>query len=217
MDIAGLAKRAHLEELINSWTHGIGAFLSLVGLVVLLVVSAELGDPWRFVSFSVYGLSMVSLYLASSLYHGHHDDKKREFFKLLDHCAIYLLIAGSYTPFLLVSIRGPLGWLLFGVVWALAAFGITLKIKYRSRYKVLRVATYVVMGWLALIAGTELTASLASEGFRLLLAGGIVYTVGVIFYVFERIPFNHAIWHLFVLGGSACHYFAVYLYVLPEV
>jgi hemolysin III len=190
--------------------------LSVVGLIVLLLVSADAGDPWRIVSFSVYGISMVALYLSSTLYHGFRDEKKRELFKLFDHCAIYLLIAGSYTPFLLVSIRGPVGWLLFALVWGLAVFGITLKIKYRNRFSVLRVATYVVMGWLALFAGNELTESMASGGFMLLLVGGLVYTVGVIFYVFHQIPYNHAIWHLFVLGGSTCHYFAIYYYVLPQ-
>lgn len=211
-----LARQLHIEEVINSLTHGIGAVLSVVGLIVLLLVSADAGDPWRIVSFSVYGISMVALYLSSTLYHGFRDEKKRELFKLFDHCAIYLLIAGSYTPFLLVSIRGPVGWLLFALVWGLAVFGITLKIKYRNRFSVLRVATYVVMGWLALFAGNELTESMASGGFMLLLVGGLVYTVGVIFYVFHQIPYNHAIWHLFVLGGSTCHYFAIYYYVLPQ-
>ncbi|MCP5208979.1 MAG: hemolysin III family protein [Hahellaceae bacterium] len=211
-----LARQLHIEEVINSLTHGIGAVLSVVGLIVLLLVSADAGDPWRIVSFSVYGISMVALYLSSTLYHGFRDEKKRELFKLFDHCAIYLLIAGSYTPFLLVSIRGPVGWLLFALVWGLAVFGITLKIKYRHRFSVLRVATYVVMGWLALFAGNELTESMASGGFMLLLVGGLVYTVGVIFYVFHQIPYNHAIWHLFVLGGSTCHYFAIYYYVLPQ-
>lgn len=211
-----MIRQLHIEEIINSLTHGLGALLSVIGLIALLIVSAEAGDPWQIVSFSVYGVSMIALYLSSALYHGYRDEKKRELFKLYDHCAIYLLIAGSYTPFLLVSIRGPMGWLLFGLVWGLAAFGITLKIKYRNRFTVLRVATYVVMGWLALLAGNELTASMASGGFMLLLIGGLVYTVGVIFYVFHQIPYNHAIWHLFVLGGSACHYFAIYYYVLPQ-
>jgi len=212
-----LKQKLHIEEWINSLTHGVGAVLSLIGMVALLVLAAELGDPWRLVSFSVYGLSMVALYLASSLYHGTKDEKRREKLKLLDHCAIYLLIAGSYTPFLLVSIRGPLGWLLFACVWGLAAFGITMKIMYPHRFRFLRVATYIVMGWLALFAGTELTESIAEEGFQLLLAGGVVYTLGVVFYVFHQIPFNHAIWHLFVLAGSACHYFTIYYYVSPQV
>lgn len=212
-----MQKSNEIEEILNSLTHGFGAILSVVGLVALLVVSSGLGDPWKSVSFTVYGLSMVALYLSSSLYHGAKDAKKRELFKLFDHCAIYLLIAGSYTPFLLVSIRGTLGWVLFAVVWGLALFGITLKILYGNRLKALRVITYVLMGWLALFAGTELTASIASEGFMLIIVGGIIYTTGVIFYVFHQIPYNHAIWHLFVLGGSACHYFAVYYYVLPQV
>ncbi len=204
-----------LEEWLNSLTHGLGAVLSLVGLVALLAVAVELGDPWRIVSFSVYGATMIALFLASTLYHGARTPAVKARLKTFDHCAIYLLIAGSYTPFLLVSIRGALGWGLFAAVWGLALFGITLKLLYPTRFKALRVGTYILMGWLSLIAGAELTESLASEGFQLLLLGGIVYTLGVIFYLGHKIPFNHAIWHLFVLGGSACHYFTVYYYVSP--
>ena len=207
--------RLHLEEWLNSITHGLGALLSLVGLVALLGAAIDQGDPWRILSFSVYGLSMMALYLASTLYHGVRCSERKARFKTFDHCAIYLLIAGSYTPFLLVSIRGPLGWSLFAAVWGLALFGVMMKLRYPTRFKGLRVGTYVLMGWLALFAGSELTASLATEGFRLLLIGGIVYTLGVIFYLGHKIPFNHAIWHLFVLGGSACHYFTVYYYVSP--
>ena len=135
---------------------------------------------------------------------------------MLDHCAIYLLIAGSYTPFLLVSMRDSVGWPMFAAVWGIAVVGIILKIAFGHRFHNLRLATYLVMGWLVVLAGSDLVDSLASGGLTLLIAGGLTYTLGVIFYVGERIPFNHAIWHLFVLGGSICHYFAVYYYVLPE-
>ena len=134
---------------------------------------------------------------------------------MLDHCAIYLLIAGSYTPFLLVNMRDSVGWPMFAAVWGIAAVGITLKIAFGHRFHNLRLATYLIMGWLVVLAGSDLVESLASGGLTLLIAGGLTYTLGVIFYVGERIPFNHAIWHLFVLGGSICHYFAVYYYVLP--
>lgn len=203
------------EEIANSLTHGVGAVLSIVGMILLLFYASQMNDPWKVVSFSIYGSSLFLLYLASTLYHSVTSPQLKSFFKMLDHCAIYLLIAGSYTPFLLVNMRETVGWPMFATVWSIAFIGILLKIVFKHRFQKLRLATYLIMGWLVVLAGAELVESLDTGGLVLLTAGGITYTLGVIFYVGDRIPYNHAIWHLFVLGGSICHYFAVYYYVLP--
>ena len=203
------------EELFNSLSHGIGAGLSIAGMVVLIVYAAGMGDPWKVVSFSIFGASLTLLYLSSTLYHGLPQPGLKRLFKTLDHCAIYLLIAGTYTPFLLVNLRGPVGWTIFGVVWTLAVGGIVLKLVYGHRLKALRVIVYLAMGWLILVAADDLAAGLNDTALQLMVGGGIVYTLGVIFYLGERIPFNHAIWHLFVVGGSVCHFYAIYLGVLP--
>lgn len=203
------------EELANSLSHGVGAILSVIGLIMLMVYSSPMNDPWKVISFGIYGLSLVSLYLASTLYHSAKCPKRREKYMVLDHCAIYLLIAGSYTPFLLVNMRDSVGWPMFVAVWGIAIAGIILKMVFGHRFHNLRLATYLVMGWLVVLAGSDLVDSLASGGLTLLIIGGLTYTLGVIFYIGEKIPYNHAIWHLFVLGGSVCHYFAVYYYVLP--
>lgn len=206
-----------VEEYLHSITHGVGAVLSLVGMVVMLVVASLAAhvDPWKIVSLSLYGTTLVLLYTASTLYHSvpHHPWKQR--FQLLDHCAIYLLIAGTYTPFLLVNMRGATGWILFAVVWSLALGGIACKLLWPQRLAVLRVVIYLLMGWMIVLASDEMAANLSTTGIVLLAVGGVVYTLGVIFYAVSAIPFNHAIWHLFVIGGSACHYAAVYQAVLP--
>jgi hemolysin III len=208
-----------IEERLHSITHGIGAVLSLVGMIVLLVAASLAAhiDPWKIVSLSLYGTTLVLLYTASTLYHGisHRHWKPR--FQLLDHCAIYLLIAGTYTPFLLVNMRGPTGWVLFAAVWSLALAGIACKLRWPHRFEVLRIAIYLLMGWMIVLAAGEMAASLSTTGIVLLAAGGIVYTLGIIFYAVRAIPYNHAIWHLFVIVGSVCHYFAVYSAVLPHV
>ena len=205
-----------LEECLNGLTHGIGVALSIAGTVVLIVAASMMGDPWKIVGFSIFGASLILLYSASTLYHSLRSPKLRAAFKMLDHCAIYGLIAGTYTPFLLVNLRGQTGWILFAVIWALALTGIGLKALYGHRFKMLRVGIYLAMGWLILFASNDLTTKLNDTGFWLVLAGGITYTVGVVFYLADRIiPFNHAIWHLFVVGGSVCHFFAMYYGVLP--
>ncbi|MDW7747497.1 PAQR family membrane homeostasis protein TrhA [Halomonas sp.] len=206
-----------LEELLHSISHGIGAALSLAGVVVLLVLAslATRVDPWKLVGIGFYGVSLVLLYTASTLYHGVRHPRLKGLFQSLDHCAIYLLIAGTYTPFLLVNLRGPTGWTLFATVWSLALAGIACKLAWPHRFAALRVAIYLVMGWLIVFAGDELAARLSDTGLALLVAGGVTYTLGVAFYAISAIPYNHAIWHLFVMGGSACHYFAVYTAVLP--
>ena len=207
-----------LEERLHSITHGIGAVLSLIGMVALLVAAsiATQIDPWKLVSLGLYGTTLVLLYTASTLYHGvQHQPWKRRF-QLLDHCAIYLLIAGTYTPFLLVNMRGPTGWMLFAAVWGLALGGITCKLLWPQRFAISRVVIYLLMGWMIVLAAEEMAASLSVTGIALLAAGGIFYTLGVVFYAIRAIPYNHAIWHLFVVAGSVCHYVAVVTTVLPH-
>lgn len=204
-----------VEEIINSLTHGIGMALSIVGTAVLVVAASALGDPWKVVSFAIFGACMTLLYTASMLYHGSRQPAWRAVYKMLDHCAIFALIAGTYTPFLLVNMRGDVGWTLFGIIWGLALIGIILKIVFGNRYKLARVAIYLAMGWLVLFASHELLSTLNDLGFWLVLAGGVTYTAGVIFYLADRLPYNHAIWHLFVVGGSVCHFYAIYFGVLP--
>ncbi|MCC2596666.1 hemolysin III family protein [Pusillimonas sp. MFBS29] len=200
-------------ERFNSISHLTGAVLAAIGATLLIVFAAGLGDPWKVVSFGIYGAMLLSLYLASTLYHSLRGRAKRIWCKF-DHCAIYLLIAGSYTPFALVSLRGAWGWSLFGVVWGLALFGIIQEIWLAKGQRVLSLIIYVAMGWLAIIAAVPLINALSWEGFRWLLLGGIIYTVGIVFYATdEKWRYGHGVWHLFVMGGSACHYFTVVFYV----
>lgn len=206
---------SRIEEWLNGVTHGVAAVLSLAGMIVLIVLASLDADPWKIVSVSIYGASMTLLFLASTLYHSARDPGRRRLFKMLDHCAIFLLIAGTYTPFLLVNMRAGQGWLLFAVIWGLAFGGITLKLVYGHRFKALQVGTYLLMGWLIVLASAELSATVNPLGLKLVVAGGITYTLGVVFYLVKQIPYNHAIWHLFVVGGGACHFFAIYYGVLP--
>ncbi|MFB2764616.1 PAQR family membrane homeostasis protein TrhA [Marinobacter shengliensis] len=205
-----------IEEWINSATHGLGAVLSVIGTVALIVGASQMGDVWKIVSFSVFGASLILLYMASALYHGTRHSKLKTAFKTLDHCAIFLLIAGTYTPFLLVNLRGATGWTLFAVIWSLALTGVVLKVIFKNRFKLARVGIYVAMGWLIIFASSDLVANLSETALYLTIAGGIVYTAGVAFYLADRIPYMHAIWHLFVIGGSACHFSAIYFGVLPH-
>jgi hemolysin III len=202
------------EEIANSITHGIGAGLSIAGLTVLVVLAALNGDVWRIVSFSIYGSTLVILYLASTLYPSFQNPRLKRLFQIFDHSAIYLLIAGTYTPFLLVSLRGPWGWSLFAVVWGLAILGIAFKALFIHRFHVASTLGYILMGWLGVIVIRQIFASLPPAGLVWLAAGGAFYTVGVIFLAIRRIPYNHTIWHFFVLGGSLCHYLAM-IYLLP--
>jgi hemolysin III len=200
-------------ERFNSISHLTGAALAATGTVALIVLASRLGDPWKIVSVSVYGAMLVFLYVSSTLYHslrGRGKDVLRKF----DHCAIYLLIAGTYTPFTLVSLRGAMGWSLFGAVWGLALLGIVQEIWLARGMRIMSLAIYVLMGWLALIAVSPLLAALGRDGFAWLAAGGLLYTVGIVFYATDdRLRHGHGVWHLFVLGGSACHYVTVLLYV----
>lgn len=204
------------EELANSITHGIGIGLSLVGGILLVVLAAVYGDVWRIVSFSIFASSLIALYLASTLYHSFRNPQVKHIFRIVDHAAIYLLIAGTYTPFLLVSLRGAWGWTLLGVIWGLALLGIVFKTLFIHRFRKLSTIVYLGMGWLCLVAVHEMLIRIPVGGLIWLAAGGILYTIGVIFYVWRRLPYHHAVWHLFVLAGSTCHYLAVLFYLLPR-
>ncbi|QBM15958.1 hypothetical protein MARI_00380 [Marinobacter sp. JH2] len=214
-DVTTSTTHTHIEEWINSATHGLGAALSVIGTIALIVGASQLGDIWKIISFSVFGASLILLYMASALYHGARSPQLKSLYKTMDHCAIFLLIAGTYTPFLLVNMRGTTGWTLFAVIWSLALTGVALKIIFKNRFKLARVGIYVAMGWLITFASGDLAASLSETALYLTVAGGIVYTAGVVFYLADRVPYMHAVWHLFVLGGSACHFGAIYVGVLP--
>lgn len=211
-----VSEYSEIEERANAITHGLGVVLGVVGLILLLIKANQFeADSLTMASMAIYGSSIILLFLASTLYHSITTEKTKRLLKTLDHCAIYLLIAGSYTPFLLVSLRTPLALGLMGVIWAIALVGIVMKIAFVYRFKRLSLVTYLAMGWLSLIVIYQLAKSVELGGLILLAAGGIIYSLGVIFYVAKRIPYNHAIWHLFVLAGCACHFFAIYLYVTP--
>ncbi len=199
------------EEIANSITHGIGAGLSLAGLVVLVVIASLKGDPWKIVSYSIYGTTLFSLYLLSTLYHGFIHPKVKNVFRVLDHSAIYLLIAGTYTPFTLTSMRGPWGWTLFGLIWAMAIFGIIYKVTYFQKFRKVGVIFYILMGWLIIIAIKPLLQMVPTFILILLAIGGVLYTLGIIFYSWKNLPFHHMIWHLFVMGGSISHFFGILL------
>ncbi len=203
------------EESVHAVSHGAGVILSIVGLAWMLDVSIAASDPWRVIASCIYGASLIFLFLASTLYHSLHASPRRHVFKLLDHCAIYVLIAGSYTPFLLVSMRTNTGWWLFGAVWSMATAGILTKLWFRHRYPRLMLASYLLMGWLVVIASPQVAHAIGSNGMAWLIAGGLSYTVGAIFYAAKRLPYSHAIWHVFVLAGAICHFLAVIWHVLP--
>lgn len=203
------------EQLANVVTHGVGLVLSVVALASLIVIARVHGDPRRLVTVGVYGLTLMLMYTASTCYHCVRSPRARYAMRVFDHATIFLLIAGTYTPIALVGLGGRWGWSLFGVVWGLAAVGIVAKVFFVGRYEALSVTLYVLMGWLALVALKPLIAVMPAAALGWIFGGGLVYTAGVGFYLWDRLPFNHAIWHLFVLAGSACHFTAVLLYVLP--
>ncbi|MGF1870999.1 PAQR family membrane homeostasis protein TrhA [Photobacterium indicum] len=204
------------EEIANSVSHGLGLIFGIVGLVLLLNQGyAENADFMSMASLSIYGSSIILLYLASTLYHAIPYERAKRALKTFDHSAIFLLIAGTYTPFLLISLRTPLAITLMSVIWGLAIIGIALKIIFVYRFKRLSLITYLTMGWLSVIVVYQLATSISTAGLALLGLGGVIYSLGVFFYVNKRIPYNHAIWHMFVLGGTVCHFFAIYYYVKP--
>jgi hemolysin III len=204
------------EEIAHAITHGVGLLFSVAGLVVLVVFASLRGDVWHIVSCSIYGTTLVLLYTASTLYHAIPSPRAKGVFRILDHAAIYLLIAGTYTPFTLVNLRGPWGWTLFGVVWGLALSGVVLEGVAQQRVRILSVVLYLGLGWLVAIAVKPLLDSVAIGGLVLLLLGGLAYSVGVVVYGWRRLPYHHAIWHVFVMAGSVCHFFAVLFYVIPR-
>ncbi len=183
--------------------------MSVAGTVVLTVEAVATADPWRIVTYPLFGLTMILLYIASTLYHGHTNPQRKARLKVLDHISIFYLIAGSYTPVTLVSMRGNWGWTLFAVVWGVALAGTVFKFLFTGRFPVISTALYIAMGWIAAAAVVPLIQSVSGQTFAWLLAGGLSYTGGVVFYAWRRLPFNHAIWHLFVISGSACHLVAV--------
>ena len=205
----------YLNTIANTVTHGIGALLAVAGLVILVVYAAMQGNAWHVVSFSIYGSTLVLMYFASNLYHSIQKPRLKYIFRVIDHAAIFLLIAGTYTPFTLVTLQGTRGWTLFGIIWGLAFLGIFYKVFFINRHPVISTLFYVLMGWLIVFSIGELLQSLPRNGLVLLGAGGLSYMLGIFFYAGRERLLMHAIWHLFVLGGSICHYFAILFYVLP--
>jgi len=204
-----------LEELFNSITHGIGAVVSIAGLILLIIFSSTYGNLNHLLSCTIFGITLVLLYTASTLYHSSQKPNLKHKFKIFDHSCIYFLIAGTYTPFLMVTIRGALGWSMLALVWSLTVIGILFKIFFVHRFKIISTIAYILMGWLVIFAIKPLLQSLPGGGLVWLICGGLAYTLGTIFYAWEKLPFNHAIWHLFVLTGSVCHFCAVMFYVIP--
>jgi hemolysin III len=199
------------EELWNAITHGLGFLLSIPALIFLILKGSEYGSALHITAYTIFGVSMLVLYLMSTLLHSMPAKYKR-FFSILDHSSIYVLIAGTYTPLVLTSLGGSLGWTLFGIVWGLAILGILFKVFFIHRYEAVSLIFYIAMGWLVIFAIRPLHAAIGTEGITLLVIGGLLYTVGAVFYAWRRIPYNHAIWHLFVIGGSAAMYFSILLY-----
>lgn len=203
------------EEVANCVVHGLGVVLSIGGLAMLATLATVRGDAWHIVSCSIFGATLILLYATSTLYHAIPGRRAKRALRTLDHSAIFLLIAGTYTPFTLVNLRGPWGWSLFGVIWGLAVLGIIFKVTMLRRWTAGSVVLYLVMGWAVVVAAKPMLATIAPGGVALLAAGGLAYTVGVVFYAWDRLPFNHTVWHGFVLAGSAFHFFAVLYYVIP--
>jgi len=203
------------EELANRLTHALGALLSVAGLVLLVVAATQHGDAWHITSSAIFGTTLVLLYTVSTIYHSFQRENTRRMLRKFDHAAIFLLIAGTYTPFLLVTLRGPWGWSLFGVVWGLALVGIVMKFWFAGRFNFISTLIYLGMGWLVMIAIKPMSSALPQAGLVWLIAGGVSYSGGTAFYLWEKLPYHHAIWHVFVLGGSVCHWIAVYGWVLP--
>lgn len=204
------------EEIANWVTHGIGLALSVFGFTLLVALSSLRGDVWHVVSFTVFGLTLMALYGASTVYHAQRGGKLKALFLKLDHAAIFLLIAGTYTPFLLTNLRGPWGWSLFGIIWGLCGAGAVFKLIFGARHQLASTLAYLFLGWLMVVAFRPLAANVPPGALWLLLAGGLCYTVGVLFFQWHRLRYHHAVWHTFVLGGSTCHFLAVILFLLPR-
>ena len=208
-----ITSESSTERIFNSITHGIGSVLSVVALILMVVYASYNSDAWSIVGVSVFGATLILLYMSSTLYHAFPRGRVKQIFKTLDQSFIYLLIAGTYTPVLLITLRTTLGWTVFGLIWAMAIGGITHRIFFFDKLKTLSLVSYITMGWLSLIVLKSLLNAAPVELVVWLLIGGAFYTGGLIFYSWERLPFNHAIWHLFVLGGSFSHFMGIYLYL----
>ena len=203
------------EEIANSIAHGIGALLSIAALVILIVAAVIRGSIWHVVSFTIYGSTLVILYTFSTIYHALTHKTAKYVFEILDHSAIYLLIAGTYTPFTLIVFHGTFGWTLFGIVWSLAAIGIVFKAFFVKRFMIISTMIYILMGWMIVMGIKQLFANLPKGGIIWLVIGGLAYTLGTFFYMYRKVRYFHFVWHLFVLAGSICHFFAVLFYILP--
>ena len=213
--IAQRLDQLSIEEAANALTHGVGLLLSIAGSILLVIVSAANGDAWHIAASVIYGLSLIVLYAASTIYHSATCPIRKEKLQLVDHCCIYLLIAGSYTPFLLVVMRGSFGLGLLAFVWAFAAAGTLMKVIFRGRFKAVGIASYLIMGWIGVLAIEPLYSALGAGPILLAVAGGLSYSIGVIFFGWKSLRHHHAIWHLFVMGGSIAHYCAIVIYVMP--
>jgi hemolysin III len=204
--------QSRLEELFNTISHAVGALLGVAGMIILLVQHNN--APWSLFSVLVYGMSIVILFTASALYHAAQTERRKHYFRIVDHVSIYFLIAGTYTPVLLLLLSHSKGWPLFWIVWGIAAFGVALKLFFTGRFEVFSTLLYLVMGWLIIFDFEALVNNMVTDGLLLLIAGGLSYTVGIVFYAIEKIPYNHVIWHVFVLAGAICHYLMILLFVV---
>lgn len=205
--------QTRLEEQLNTFSHALGALLGIAGLVLLIVLSSN-KSTWGLFSVITYGISIIVLFTASTLYHAAKTERRKHYFRIVDHISIYLLIAGTYTPVLLITLEQSLGWTLFWVVWGIAAFGVILKLFFTGRFEIFSTLLYLVMGWLIVFDFYTLSEAIGSNGVLWFFSGGLFYTIGILFYAIHRIPFNHVIWHLFVLAGAICHFFMILFYVV---
>lgn len=203
------------EEIANAITHGIGALLSIAGLIVLIVTAATEGTVWHIVSFTIFGSTMFILYTSSTLVHALPQGKAKDLFEIFDHASIYLFIAGSYTPLIFHVIQGTLGWVMFGIVWGIAIGGIVFKAFFTKKFLMMSTLLYVIMGWIIVIGWRQILDNLHTNGLILLVAGGLFYTIGAVFYVWRGFYYHHLVWHLFVLFGTVCHYFCILIYLVP--
>jgi hemolysin III len=206
-------QQSKFEEQLNTWTHGFGVILGIAALFLLLIYTDTTKD-WSLFGVVVYGFSIILLFSASTLYHATTGEKRKHYFRILDHISIYFLIAGTYTPVLLITLSNSLGWTLFWTVWGIAGFGTILKIFFTGKFEIFSTLLYLVMGWLIIFDFENLSSIIGKDGIMWLFAGGSFYTIGILFYAIKKIPYNHVIWHLFVLGGAICHFFMIFLYVI---
>ena len=215
-DTEGIKHYSQLEEKINITTHAIGFILSIVALVLLCTRASLHGDVWHVVSFVIFGASLLVLYMASTFYHSAKKKKLRSRLRVIDHASIYVLIAGTYTPFTLVTLKGPTGWAIFGISWGLALTGIIIKLFFTGKYNLISTLMYIFMGWIIIFAIKPLISKLSSDGLLWLVAGGMSYTIGAIIYSIKKIKFSHAFFHILVLIGSGCHFVSVFFYIIPR-